>query len=479
MTPDAIVIGAGGNGLVAAHTLARAGRKVLVLEQRSVIDGSLDAGWVPPEVIKDLGLTRHGLRVVRPDPWISVALPDGSRLELWQDAKKTAEAIRRVSPADAAKWPEFCRRMHRLAGFLEALYAVPAPDVEARDIRELVRLAGLGLKARRLGKEAIVDLLRVLPMSVAELLDDWFEHDALKAALGAGGVLHLRQGPRSGGTAYVMLHHHVGSPAGVFRPPLSNVVEVLARLPGVDMRRGAQVTRVSVANGRATGVVLGSGEQISAPVIASSADPRATLLGLLEPGWLDPEFARAVRCIKCRGVAARVVLTTSRDPGFTTLTVGSSLQYLERAYDDAKYGAISREPYLEARVEDGRVVVHVQYAPYTLANGGWDDAKRRALGDLVVERLSEQAPALRGAVTGREVSTPQDLAERGGLTEGNAYHGELTLDQVLFMRPVPGWSRYRTPIPGLYLCGAGTHPGGGIAGAAGRLAARQILKEAR
>jgi len=396
---------------------------------------------------------------------------------LSQDAGRSAVAIRRVSPADAAKWPAFCRRMHRLAGFLEALYRVPAPDVETRDLRELARLAGLGLKARRLGKEAIVDLLRVLPMSVAELLDDWFEHDGLKAALGAAGVLHLRQGPRSGGTAFVMLHHHVGSPPGVFRPPLSNMVEVLARLPGVEARRGARVARITVANGRATGVVLASGEQITASVVASSADPRATLLGLLEPGWLDPEFARAVRGIKCRGVAARVILTVARDPGFSTLAVAPSLEYLERAYDDAKYGEMSRHPYLEARAEDSRVVVHVQYAPYTLADGAWDDARRRALGDLVVEHLAAHAPGLRQVVTGCEVITPQDLAERGGLTEGNAYHGELTLDQLLFMRPVPGWSRYRTPIPGLYLCGAGSHPGGGIAGAAGRLAARQILRE--
>ena len=477
MTPHAIVIGAGANGLVAAHTLARADRRVLVLEQRAELDGALDSGWVPPEVVNDLGLDRHGLRVVGPEPWISVALPGGGRLELSQDVGRSAEAIRRVSPADAAKWPAFCRRMHRLAGFLEALYAVPAPDVETRDLRDLARLAGLGLKARRLGKEAIVDLLRVLPMSVAELLDDWFDHDALKAALGAGGVLHLRQGPRSGGTAFVLLHHHVGSPPGVFRPPLSNIVGVLARLPGVEVRRGARVARITVANGRATGVVLASGEEIGAPVVASSADPRATLLGLLEPGWLDPEFARAVRGIKCRGVAARVVLTVARDPGFTTLAVAPSLEYLERAYDDAKYGAMSRHPYLEAHAEDSRVVVHMQYAPYALADGAWDDARRRALGDLVVESLAEHAPALRQVVTGREVLTPQDLAERGGLTEGNAYHGELTLDQVLFMRPVPGWSRYRTPIPGLYLCGAGSHPGGGIAGAAGRLAARQILKE--
>jgi len=477
MTPDVIVIGAGANGLVAAHTLARAGRRVLVLEQRPEIDETLDAGWVPPAVVNELGLGRHGLEVVRPDPWISVALSGGDRLELWQDATRTAEAIRRVSPADAAKWPAFCRRMHRLAGFLEALYAVPAADVETRDLRELLGLAGLGLKARRLGREAIIDLLRVLPMSAAELLDDWFEHDGLKAALGAGGVLHLRQGPRSAGTAFVMLHHHVGSPAGVFRPPLSNAAQVLARLPGVEVRRGAQVKRITVANGRTTGVVLGSGESIGASLIASSADPRATLLGLLEPGWLDPEFARAVRSIKCRGVAARVVLSVARDPGFATLAVAPSLEYLERAYDDAKYGAVSQQPYLEARVEDGRVVVHVQYVPYALAEGGWDDARRRALGDLVVERLAEHAPALRAAVTGREVLTPRDLADRGGLTEGNAYHGELTLDQVLFMRPVPGWSRYRTPVPGVYLCGAGTHPGGGIVGAAGRLAARQILKE--
>ncbi len=479
MTPDAIVIGAGANGLVAAHTLARAGRRVLVLEQRGESDGALDAGWVPPAVIRDLALDRHGLQVVRPDPWISVALPGGDRLELWQDVTRTAEAIRRVSPADATKWPAFCRRMHRLAGFLEALYAVPAPDVETRDLRELLGLAGLGLKARRLGKEAIVDLLRVLPMSAGELLDDWFEHDALKAALGAAGVLHLRQGPRAAGTAFVMLHHHVGSLAGVFRPPLSNIVAVLATLPGVEVRRGggAQVARISVANGRATGVVLASGEEIRASVIASSADPRATLLGLLEPGWLDPEFARAVHSIKCRGVVGRVLLTVARDPGFRSLAVAPSLEYLERAYDDAKYGVVSRQPYLEARTENGRVLVHVQYVPYALADGGWDDARRRALGDLVVERLAEHAPALGQAVTGREVLTPRDLADREGLTEGNAYHGELTLDQVLFMRPVPGWSRYRTPVPGLYLCGSGAHPGGGIAGAAGRLAARQILKE--
>lgn len=479
MSHDAIVIGAGVNGLVAAHTLARAGRRVLVIERRAEVDASLDVGWVPPQVARDLPLARHGLQVHRSDPWIAVALPDGGRLELWQEPAKSAEAIRRLSPADAAKWPAFCARMRRLGGVLEALYGAPPPDVETRELSELLRLAGLGLRVRRLGRQGMVDLLRILPMSVAELLDEWFESDALKAVLGAAGVTHLCQGPRSGGTAFGMLHHHVGSPAGVFRPPLSNLGWVLAKLPGVELRRGPEVARVTVKDARATGVALASGEEITAPLVVSSADPRATLLGLVESGWLDPEFVRAVRHIKCRGVVATVTLILDRAPEFSSLFVAPSLDYLERAYDDAKYGRVSKNPWLEARAQDHRVVVHVQYAPYALGNGGWDEARRRALGDVVVERLCEHVPALRQAVTGREVLTPWDLEARYGLTEGHVYHGELTLDQILFMRPVPGWGQYRTPVRGLYLCGAGTHPGGAIAGGAGWNAARVILKDAR
>ncbi|MBI1966433.1 MAG: NAD(P)/FAD-dependent oxidoreductase, partial [Gemmatimonadetes bacterium] len=468
--PDgrAIVIGAGANGLVAAHTLARAGRRVLVLERRPDADRSADSGpdvgWIPPQVVRDLALERHGLQVYRPDPWIVVALPDGGRLELSQDMRKSVEAIRRLSPADASKWPAFCERMRRLAAVLEALYTAPAPDVETRELSELLRLGRLGLRVRRLGRQGMIDLLRILPMSVAELLDEWFEADALKAVLGVGGVMHLRQGPRSGGTAFSLLHHHVGSPAGVFRPPLSNISQVLTGLPGVELRRGAEVARVAVNGGRATGVVLASGEEIAAQLVVSSADPRCTLLDLVEPGWLDPEFVRAVRNIKCRGVAARVRLTLDRAPEFSTLAIAPSLEYLERAYDDAKYGRVSAHPWLEARAEDHRVAVHVQYVPHTLADGAWDDARRRALGETVVELLARHVPAVRQAVTGQEVLTPKDLEDRFGCTEGHRYHGELTLDQILFMRPVPGWSRYRTPIPGLYLCGAGTHPGGGIAG---------------
>ena len=474
MSHDVIVIGAGTNGLAAAHLLARAGRKVLVLERQAQAAAGLDKGWVPPALVRELGLDRHGLRIHAADPWLTVALPDGGRLELSRDVARSAEAIRRLSARDAERWPEFCARMRRLAGFLETLYLAPPPAVDARGARDLLQLAGMGWRARGLGKRGMIDLLRVLPMPVAELLDDWFESDALKAALGAAGILHLRQGPRSGGTAFNFLHHHVGSPAGVFRPSLSNAGAVLAALPGVELRRGAAVTRINVRAGKVAGVVVSDREELTASLVVSSADPRATLLGLTDPGWLDPELVRAVRNIKCRGVTAQVSLTLDRPAGFDTLSLGRSLEHLERAYDDVKYGRVSRDPYLEARAVDSRIDVHVQFAPYALAEGAWDEARRSALGDLVVERLTAAEPGL--AVKGRDVLTPSDLESRYGVTEGHLYHGELTLDQILFMRPVPACSRYRTPIEGLYLCGAGSHPGGAMVGAAGRNAAREILR---
>jgi len=478
---DAIVIGAGTNGLVAAHLLARAGRRVLVVERHAAPRAGLEDGWVPPPVVAELGLAGR-LTVVRPDPWVVLALPDGGRLELSQDMVRSTQAIRHISPADAARWPEFCDRMRRLGSVLEALYTQPAPDVETTELAELLRLARLGLRVRRLGRQAIVDLLRVLPMSVEELLGEWFTHDGLKAALGVAGVLHLKQGPRSGGTAFNFLHHHVGSAAGVFRPPRSDAGAVLAALPGVEVRRGATVARIRVDGGRACGVTLTTGEALDAPLVVSGADPRATLLGLLEPGWLEPEFALAVRNIKCRGVAARVTFAVDGDPGFTTLTVAPSLTYVEKAYDAAKYGTVSAEPWIEARADGDRVTAHVQYVPVTAGDGetrGQGDGTAAALGEQVVAMLAAHAPGLRERVRHVEVTTPADLAARDGLTEGHAYHGELTLDQVLFVRPVAGWSRYRTPVPGLYLCGAGTHPGGAITGGAGRLAARAILEDTR
>lgn len=444
---DAIVIGAGANGLVAAHYLARAGKRVLVVEQRQVADPSSDIGWVPDVVIKDLGLGAGGLRTEKPDPWIAVPLAGGETLELSRDIGKSTEAIRRISPADAAKWPEFSARMRTLAGVLERLYLAPPPDIETRDPRELARIGALGLYVRRLGKQAVIDLARILPMSIAELLDDWFEHDALKGALGALGIWHLKQGPRAGGTAFNFLHHHVGSPEGVFRPARSNVTQALSELKGIEVRRGHRAT-VLAKNGRATGVVLDqSGDVLLAPLVISSAPPRATL----EPVAieLDPEFAWAVRNIKARGVVARGTLAAGTPSASWNFCLAPSLDYLERAYDEAKYGRDSAAPYVEVQRTNGRVELHVQYVV---------PGAHQGLTGTVARMLN----------AGPDQITLQPADE-------SLYHGELTLDQILFMRPVPGWSRYRTPIEGLYLCGSGTHPGGGIPGAAGRNAAREIV----
>jgi len=480
-----LVIGAGVNELVCAHYLARAGRSVVVLDPRPAREDSLpEVGWIPPRIVRELGLAGRGLKIDRRDPWITVPLADGERLELWHDMTRSVEAIRRVSPCDAAKWPEFCERMKRLARFLEHLYIKPPPDLMSRDLGDLAQLAVLGFRVRRLGRQGIEDLLRLLPMSVADWLDDWFEADALKAVLGAAGVMHLHQGPRSGGTAFMLLHHHVGSPAGVFRPLLSNLRRVLAEFPGLEIRRGAEVARIAVREGRVAYVVLENGEEISTSLVVSGADPRRTLLNLVDPGWLDPDVVRAVRHIRCRGVVARVTLALDRAPGFSTLVVAPSLDYIERAYDDAKHGRVSHEPYLEAssdgRTVDGRypVEVHVQYAPYAFAAGMWDDDRRLELGDLAVKVLSQRLRDFEAAVVKRVLS-PRDLEDQYGFPEGQEHHAELALDQALWMRPLPGWARYRTPIEGLYLCGPGTHPGGSIAGAAGANAARVILRELR
>ena len=462
MSYDAIVIGAGANGLVTAHYLARAGKRVVVVEQRHAPDPSADIGWVPPRVVRDLKL--RDLRLEHPDPWLTAPLSGGGTLELSREIGRSTEAIRRISPGDAAKWPEFCQRVRTLAGVLEKLYLAPPPDIETRDPRELARIGGLALYVRRLGKQAVIDLARILPMSVAELLDDWFESDVLKGALGALGIWHLKQGPRSGGTAFNFLHHHAGSPAGVFRPARSNVTQALEGMQAVEVRRGSRAT-VLAKNGRATGVVLEkSGEAILAPIVVSSADPRATLHPVAIE--LDPEFARAVDNIKARGVVARGTLTLEGAPSYSSLCIAPSLEYLERAYDDAKYGRDSAAPYVEVQRTDGRLELHVQYVPYT--DGTANVQRHQALQQKVANVLGVQTSQVK-------LQSPDEEELQRGATEGHLYHGELTLDQILFMRPVPGWSRYRTPIAGLYLCGAGTHPGGGIPGAAGRNAAREIV----
>jgi phytoene dehydrogenase-like protein len=440
----ALVLGGNADALVAAHLLARGGRTVTLLNEGQP-GSELDDGWVPPQVSRELGLE---VRLAWADPWASAALEDGSSLELWQDMARTVESLRRVSPRDAGKWPDFCRRMAALARVLEDLYA--EPPVNPLDL-------GVALRVRRLGRQGMEDLMRVLPMPVAELLDDWFECDALKGALGVMGILHLQQGPRSAGTAFRLLHHHVGSPPGVFRPPRSNIGAALRAAPGIEVR-GAAVARIDVRGGRVAGVVLASGEEIEAGLVVSGLDAPRTLIELADPGWFDPELARAISHIRRRGVSARVFFKTREA---RSIVIAPSLDYLERAYDDVKHGRVSRQPYLEARAVADGLEVHFQYTP-PAGGAGIGDLTRRLLPGL-----ADAEPAVLG---------PRELEAREGWPEGQAYHAELTLDQALWMRPLPELSRYRTPIEGLWLCGPGMHPGGGIPGAAGYHCARQILK---
>lgn len=448
----AIVIGDSADALIAAHVLARAGREVMVIEGGNA---SQDEGWVPAKVLRALRI--EGFRLHWPDPWITAPLPGGGRLELWRDMGRSADSIRRINPRDASRWPEFCKRMARLARFLEALYAEPPPDPLS---------VGFALRARRLGKQGLQDLMRILPMPVAELLDDWFESDVLKGVLGAIGVRHLLQGPRSGGTAFRLLHHHVGCPPGVFRPPRSNVLELLRKLPRVELQH-TEVRGISVRGGAVAGVALKDGRELAASTIVSSADPRRSLLEFVEPGWLDPAFAHALRHVRRRGVAARLRLQLDRAPGFAALALAPSLDYLERAYDDAKYGRVSQQPYVEARCdEQHRLDVLVQYAPY-----GADCSR---LGDTVVALLSEHWGD--AAPRESELLSPRELEQFDGWPEGQPHHAELSLDQALWMRPLPELAGYRTPIAGLWLCGPGMHPGAGIAGAAGFNCASEILR---
>ncbi len=521
---DAVVIGAGQNGLTAAACLAKAGQRVLVLERRGALGGSNhtaefhpgfrvdralhQAGWLDPVLAAELGIGVPADAPTGPNPAVFSPLGDGG-FTLPRAPRAAAEALRRCSPADAGRWEAFCALAHKLAGFLQHLYGVTPPRLTSTRAADLVTLLGLGRRVRGMGREDMIELLRVLPMSVAELLDDWFETEVLKGLLGAGGITGIAQGPRSAGTAFVMLHHMVGNPAGVFRGGgirpggaggLTARLAAAAAALGVETRTGAEVVRIVVAGGRAAGVVLASGEEIAAARTVSTADPRRTMLSLVDPVELAPEYTRAIGHIRHRGVAAKVNLALGELPRFAgagtddrllrgVISISPSLDYLERAHDDAKYGHVSRAPYLEAVIPSlaepalapaGKHVMSVwmQYAPYRLAGAEWDAARRDTLGDAVIDCLAQYAPNLRSAVMHREVLTPADLEAEYGATEGSLYHGEMGLDQVLFMRPVPGWGHHRTPIEELYLAGSGTHPGGGIAGGAGRLAAREVLRGA-
>ncbi len=522
---DAVVIGAGHNGLIAAAHLARAGQRVLVLERREVVGGAVVTEEAFPGFRFETGAHRIGAlhpRVARDlkdsvaaapamtwaDPSLFAPSPDGDPLLLWRDPQKSVEAIRRLSRTDADRWIDFTALVAKAARLLAWIYERPPPDLLSESPKDLLSLLRLAGRMRRIGRRDMLEVLRIMPMTARELLDDWFENDLLKGVLGAAGITGLFQGPMASGTAFMFVHQHTWAPRSAIRPlqvvrggvgALTRALAEIARGAGAELRTGASVARIKTEAGRATGVILADGEEIGASWVVSNADPRRTFIGLVEPLDLEPTFMRHVRNLKYRGCCAKVNLALGELPQFKDVPAGDaqlrgaisispSLEYLERAYDDAKYGAPSARPVLEAVIPTlgdpslapaGKHVMSilVQYAPYRLKEGGWDAQRREALGDAVVETLASYAPNLPSAILHRQVLTPLDLEDVFAMTEGNIYHGEMTLDQVMFMRPVQGWSRYRTPIERLYLCGAGTHPGGGVTGAPGYNAAQVVLAD--
>lgn len=448
----AVVLGSDVEAAVAARELAKGGYEVAVVGRSAVL--------APPRAASDV--------------WATTVLADGARLDFTADVARTAEGIGKFSARDAERWPRFCEHMHALASVLEDVYSKPPPDPLTHETTGVVDLLRTGLRLRKLGKTGINEFLRLLPMSAADLLDAWFDNDAVKGVLGAVAVRHLAQGPRSGGTAFNLLHHHVGCAPGVFGRR-AREHEVVPEAPN---RIEANAIRIEVAEGRARGVVLDDGRTLDADVVVSALAPKRTLLGLVDAACLDPELVRAIRNIRSRGVAARIELTLSEAPGFETLVVAKSLDYIERAYDHSKYGGVSADPVIEA-THDGehRVYAHVQYVPYALREGTWDTARFEALADSAIARIDEAVPGFGDRVLEASVLTPAHLEAQYGWPQGQACHAEIALDQILWMRPIPQLARYRTPIDGLYLCGVAMHPGGVVPGAAGANAAAAIIRE--
>jgi phytoene dehydrogenase-like protein len=481
---DIIIIGAGHNGLVAAAYLAKQGKRVLVLERRAIVGGSVvtesfgegfavdsvqTGGTLRPDIIKDLGLDTSGASTRSTRPAFISLQPDGNHLTL------DAESIRRFSEKDAARWPEFVRFMNKAAHILEVAYSTIMPRLPKNlNISEGYGLLELGVELRLAGRKDMLNFIRALPMTAQELVEEYFESEIVKAAIASVAIHNSTLGPMSAGTGYTLIHNwmnrdglanvNVGK-AGEITNALANAV----RSFGGEIRCEAEVTHICIENQVAKSVMLASGEEIVANTILSSADPKQTLLKLVGPMELPPEFVWHTQSIKMRGSVAKIHLLTDGNHGMPegTVVLAPSIKYLEKAYDAAKYGEISEKPYLEVTTAGTVVSIHFQFAPYHLKKSDWKSEAEK-VEKLATDTLEEYFPTLKSSVKNTKVITPKDLEETYGLTEGDINHGQLMLDQFLFMRPIPGWSNHKTPIDNLYLCGSGVHGGGGVSGAAGR-----------
>jgi phytoene dehydrogenase-like protein len=519
---DVVIIGGGHNGLVNAAYLARAGKKVLVLERRHVLGGaavteeiypgfkfsvcSYVVSLLRPEIIRDLDLPRHGLEILPLDGTFT-PMPNGDYLWRMNDHGRMRREIRRHSITDAEAYEEFGQAMVHICRFVKPILGMIPPDPSHPNFKDLKHAWFMLDRFRGLPDRDRYNLIQLMTMSATDFLDQWFETDVLKATMSASGIIGTFLGIRSPGTAYVLLHHYMGEIDGVFRAwglprggtgGISNAIAGAAREAGAEIRTKATITKILVKDGRAAGVVLENGDEIAADVVSSSVDPWLTFLKMLDEKELPGDFVEEVRRYKFRGSSGKVNMALDGLPEFKSLpgvgrhlrgaiSISPSVDYMERAYDDAKYGNFSRRPYIDiviptltdpSMAPPGKHVMScfVQYAPYKLAEGTWDE-KREAFGDTVVDTIAEHAPNLKKLILHRQVVTPLDLEREWGLSEGNIFQGELSLEQLFFLRPVAGWARYRTPIRNLYMCGSATHPGGGIMGAPGRLAALEILKD--
>ncbi len=521
---DAIIVGGGHNGLVAAAYLARAGIRTVALESRELLGGCAVTEEVWPgfrvstaaylvslmqqRIVDELELPRHGYQVDAKNPTFFSPFPGGRCLFFWEDEKETLASIAQFSARDAERFPAYEAHLERIARIVEPLLVTTPPNFPPRGLKDTVEYLRLLARFRGVPPADIVALARLFTQSAADFLDEWFESDELKATLATDAVIGANGGPRSPGSAYVLLHHCMGGVNGrrgiwgFVRGGMGAVSEAIAaaaRSHGAEIRTGAPVERVLVEDGRVEGVVLENGDELHARTVASCLDPRRTFLGLMREHEVGSEFAESIRKFRCEGTSAKINFALSGLPVFkarletpgpqhrATMHICPSVDYIERAWDDAKYGRPSERPLLELTIPtmydpslapEGKHImgVFIQYAPYTLRGSTWDEERER-FADRVVDLIEEEAPGFRSLVIDRMVLTPLDIERRYGVTGGNIFHGEMSLDQMFFLRPVAGWARYRTPVRGLYLCGSGAHPGGGVMGAPGYNAAREMIAD--
>ena len=522
---DIVVIGAGHNALVAATLFAKGGRNVVVLERRDRVGGCAGTSEIAPgfrcptlahvaaldpQLVRVLDLARHGLTTIRPVADACAPTLDGRALVLWRNRARAVEQIRAFSAKDADQYPRFLESFARISGVIRAIAAAPPPDIDQPGATDLLQLLKAGRRFRALGKADGYRLLRWMPMPVADLVSEWFDSEPLRATIAAGGILGSFLGPRSAGSAALLLMLGAGDGQPIARGwyaaggpgALADALAAAARAAGVEIRTGVEVARIDVSDEAATGVTLATGESVRANAVVSGLDPKRTLLGLVEPTHLEPELIRRVQNIRMRGTLAKVNYALSALPRFASLALNEGeqrealsgrvrlaphLDDIERAFDAAKYGMCSDHPWIEltipsiadpalAPANQHVVSAYVQYAPYQLREGTWQTERDR-LGDTATRTIARYAPGFESSIVAREVITPQDLECRYGLTGGHIFHGELALDQFFLTRPQLGWARYATPIRNLFLCGSGTHPGTGLDGRSGANAAKQVLRD--